>query len=386
MQEFLSQVPFSGSFRQFRNRGGIFSPEGLWFSSLLLLIFPVYLGHFSLEGLPIARYLIYGAAVAAYLALLFKILLLDDRSLLQLSLIGGTLLVLCVGCVYSGSRCIMTTFLLILSAKGISFRKIAQFFFGFFVVTAILNFGLLAAGVIEDRVTIRGEAIGYGNVRHSLGFGHPNNLGFWAMMIVFSGLLAFEKEKTWRICLVFSLLAAAVFFLCDSKAAFGASFLAIIGFAVAEKAEKRLNSFRSLPLLAVCSVLLIVLCYTVLSLIYHEDNRFLDLINTALSQRPLYSHNALEQFGISLLGSRPDFKWDPVDCLYTYAPICLGLIPSLIYLGLAMWSMYRAARHRKWSIVAVHLAAAIYSIMEYALLNPVHIPLFAAMAQLDDSE
>ena len=68
------------------------------------------------------------------------------------------------------------------------------------------------------------------------------------------------------------------------------------------------------------------------------------------------------------------------------APICLGLIPSLIYLGLAMWSMYRAARHRKWSIVAVHLAAAIYSIMEYALLNPVHIPLFAAMAQLDDSE
>ena len=171
MQGFLSRVPFSGGFPQFRNRRGAFSPEGLWFTSLLLLIFPVYLGHFSLEGLPIIKYLIYGVAIAAYLALLFKIVFLDDRSLLQLILIGSAVLILCVGCIYSGSRCIMTTFLLILSAKGISFRKIAQFFFGFFVVTAILNFGLLAAGVIEDMVIIRGEAIGYGNIRHGLGFG-----------------------------------------------------------------------------------------------------------------------------------------------------------------------------------------------------------------------
>ena len=386
MGAFFSQVPFPGFAKEFRNRSGVFSPEGLWFASLLLLIFPVYLGHFDLSGIPLAKYAVYSAAIAAYLLLLLKITFWDGNSIGQLIIMACVLFLLCVGCVFSGSRCYLNTFLLIFAAKGIPLRKISRFFFGFFLATTVFNFLLLAAGVVEDTILIRGEAIGNGNVRHGLGFGHPNSLGFWAMMVIFSGLMVCENRKQRWIPPALLVFSVAVFLASDSKASFGASLLALLLYAAIQFRENRLNTLKRAPELAAGAIVLIVVGYTVLSLLYRPDQAFFRLANAVLSERLVTSHNALKTFGISLFGSRPDFRWDPVDCLFTYAPICLGMIPSLLYFALALWSMYRAAKHRQWVTVAVHLAAAIYCTMEYSLINPIHIPLFAATARLTEPQ
>ena len=72
-----------------------------------------------------------------------------------------------------------------------------------------------------------------------------------------------------------------------------------------------------------------------------------------------------------------------MDSLYTYAPICLGLIPTLLYFGLNLTALYRAAKAGRWDITAVAFAGLLYSTMEYGLMNPVYLPIFAATACLD---
>ena len=79
-----------------------------------------------------------------------------------------------------------------------------------------------------------------------------------------------------------------------------------------------------------------------------------------------------------------DFGWDPVDSLYAYGPICLGVLPCLIYLCLAVYGTYRGAKAVRWEIAAIALAGMLYSTMEYSLINPIFPPLFAVCADLEN--
>ena len=72
-----------------------------------------------------------------------------------------------------------------------------------------------------------------------------------------------------------------------------------------------------------------------------------------------------------------------MDSLYAYAPICMGVIPSLLFFGLNLAALYRASKAGRWDIVAVAFAGLLYSTMEYGLMNPVHLPLYALTTRLD---
>ena len=294
-------------------------------------------------------------------------------------------MLLTVGTAVSGNRCFLSSFLLACSAKKIRFDKLSRFFFCFFLITYLLNLALVALGLAEDVVTIRGEAWGQGNLRHSYGFGHPNTLGFWGMLLVFSGLLACPRDKR-RVSFSLALLVLSIvlFRQTDSKAAFFSSVTAILLYNLALLWKpKALGSsrptwlFPGLMLLCVCVFLL-------LCLLYREDIALFRLCNTVFSQRLVYANQGFRLFGVSLFGAHVDFGWDPVDSLLGYAPICLGVLPSLVYLGLALVGVARSARYGRWDILAVAFAGLLYCTMEYGLINPINLPLFAVTASLSE--
>ncbi len=358
--------------------------EKLWFLCLFLLIFPVYLGHFPLPGA--AKLLIYGSSALAYCFLLLKIFLWDGYQKKQLWLLLLWVTILILGTAVSGNRCFLSSFLLAASAKGISFRNISRFFFGFFLCTLILNLLLVAFGILEDTVTVRGELWGNGNLRHSYGFGHPNTTAFWGMLLIFSGLLACPRGKrlpTMGICLILSLHS---FRLTDSKAAFFAALAAMFLLGCSMVLERPLKKADWMAPLLPALMLLFTLGFLGLCLGYREDSGFFNLCNTLFSQRLAYGHQGFQRFGFSLFGKTADFGWDPVDSLLCYAPICLGVLPSLVYLASTVWALYRSARAKRWDICALSLAGLLYCTMEYGLMNPVNLPLFALCATLSPEE
>lgn len=375
MGPFLSAVPF-------RAKRGF--PAWLWYAAMLALVIPVYLGHFPPAFVASIRYGIYAVSACAYALLALKIYFCDGHTVRELLGITGVLFLIAIGTIVSRNRCFLSCFLLVFSAKDIDFGKLCRICFGFFLFTLLLNFLLVAVGVLEDTVFTRWEVINHGTARHSLGFGHPNNLGFWTLLVIFSGLLSYAKTGRRMLPGVVAIGCSLCYFqVSDSKAALLASCAAAVLCILFYWIGPWLSSKKwSVP---VCLGLftLGIAIFLALSLLYHENNGFLSLCNKLLSDRLAYSSAGFRNFGASLFGASVDFGWDPVDSLYAYAPICLGLIPTLLYFGLNLTALYRAAKAGRWDITAVAFAGLLYSTMEYGLMNPVYLPIFAATACLD---
>ena len=374
MRSFLSAVPFRAK-RRF--------PKWLWYAAMLALVIPVYLGHFPPAFVAALRCGIYATSLCAYALLAVKIYFYDARTVRELLRITAVLILVGIGTVVSGNRCFFSSFLLVFSAGDMDFGKLCRFCFWFFFSTLLLNLLLVAAGLLEDTVFTRWESINYGAARHSLGFGHPNNLGFWALLIVFSGLLGYRPGKYHLLpgiaAIVFSV---CVFRISDSKAALLASLAAALLSMLSDRIGPRLSSKKWSVPLCMGLYLLGITVFLSLALLYREDSGFFSTCNALLSDRLAYSSAAFRSFGVKLFGARVDFHWDPVDSLYAYAPICMGLIPTLLYFGLNLMALYRAAKAGRWDIAAVSFAGALYSTMEYGLMNPIHLPLFAFSACL----
>ena len=358
--------------------------EYLWYSALILLLIPVYLGFCDTASLPLLKYTLLLGSLIGYCLLGLKIYFLDGHSPKELALYTGIFLLLGLGVVFSGTRALFSVFLLAFGAREVPFSRIAKLCLCFFLGVLTLNTLLVFAGVLEDTLLIRGEVWGQGNVRHTLGFGYPNTLALWGMAAVFAALLVFTRSY-WGIalCLV---LSQGLFLLTDSKAAYFSQLAAVFLCLLLRFLGPKLEGKRWVPWACGGLVALVAFGFVALSLLYREDSRIFGLLNTIFSQRLGYSNQGLRLFGISPFGAQVDFGWDPVDSLYTYGPICLGLVPSLLYLCLGVSSTWRAAKNGKWEMVAVLLAASLYCTMEYGLINPILVPVFGACARLTDAK
>lgn len=358
--------------------------EYLWYSALILLLIPVYLGFYNTASLPLLKYTLLLGSLIGYCLLGLKIYFLDGHSPKELALYSGIFLLLGLGVVFSGTRALFSVFLLALGAREVPFSRITRVCLCFFLGVLALNTLLVFAGVLEDTLLIRGEVWGQGNVRHTLGFGYPNTLALWGMAAVFAALLVFTRGY-WGIalCLV---LSQGLFLLTDSKAAYFSQLAAVVLCLLLRFLGPKLEGKKWVPWACGGLVALVAFGFVALSLLYREDSRIFGLLNTIFSQRLGYSNQGLRLFGVSLFGAQVDFGWDPVDSLYAYGPICLGLVPSLFYLCLGVYSTYRAAKNGKWEMVAVLLAASLYCTMEYGLINPILVPVFGACARLTDAK
>ncbi|MDD6856177.1 MAG: hypothetical protein PUD66_07115 [Oscillospiraceae bacterium] len=358
--------------------------EYLWYSALILLLIPVYLGFYNTASLPLLKYTLLLGSLIGYCLLGLKIYFLDGHSPKELALYTGIFLLLGLGVVFSGTRALFSVFLLAFGAREVPFSRIAKLCLCFFLGVLTLNTLLVFAGVLEDTLLIRGEVWGQGNVRHTLGFGYPNTLALWGMAAVFAALLVFTRSY-WGIalCLV---LSQGLFLLTDSKAAYFSQLAAVFLCLLLRFLGPKLEGKKWVPWVCGGLVALVAFGFVALSLLYREDSRIFGLLNTIFSQRLGYSNQGLRLFGISLFGAQVDFGWDPVDSLYTYGPICLGLVPSLLYLCLGVSSTWRAAKNGKWEMVAVLLAASLYCTMEYGLINPILAPIFGACAGLSEAK
>ena len=218
-------------------------PQWLWYACLLALLIPVYLGHFPAETVAALRLLILATSLVAYGILALKVYIWDGHTLRELLGISVILLLVGLGTIFSGSRCFFSCFLLVFSAKDQDFDKLCGFFFWFFFVTLLLNLLLVGAGVLEDTLSTRWEPINFGATRHSYGFGHPNTLGFWTLLLIFSGLL-YNPGRGHRVlpCLISVLLAFSVFRVTDSKAALLSSLAAVVLCLLAFRAGPWLSS------------------------------------------------------------------------------------------------------------------------------------------------
>lgn len=384
MNRLISAVPFHAVKTKFTDRFGQNAPQILWFCALLTVVYPVYSTLLGLDGIRPYRMTVLGLTVLGYLYMTCKICFLDDNNWGQLLGIGACLLCIAIGSLCAGNFNLLSTFLAVFSAKHVPFRRICKGYFCFFIAAILMNLLLLSLGVLEDISFARGEAIGHGIIRHGLGFGHPNSLGFWSMLLVFSALLTFDGHRRLPLYGILTVFVAITFLLSNSKAYLLAVLFALVFSLLVDRFSGLLDRIPCPAVFIGGGILLITAAFLTAALCFTPENRILSALSSFTSMRIELANWGIRDVGFSLFGQKTVYA-SPVDCLIVFAPIWLGIIPSLLYLGLNVYSACRAAAHRRWSIVVISIAAVLYCTMEYTLIHPVQMALFAAAAALDQN-
>lgn len=224
-----------------------------------------------------------------------------------------------------------------------------------------------------------------GAVRYNLGFSHPNSLGFMCMLIGMTFLLNVKKIDFKCIPMLLLLGTLCIVVPKSRTSAFVLFFmsvglLAVIlfqNFYFSIKVRKVLG----IAVLLVFTVIIILMYYIALTGSY----------NGAIFQslgsfwaRFAYGAKSFHDYGFSAIGQpyhpvgtaaimngADSASFFVVDCLYFYAPVFIGIIPTLVYLTLVYRAVWNSIRQCDFVFLLVQVSIFIYALSEYLIIFPV---------------
>lgn len=351
--------------------------EKIWFIAAALLMIPVFWEN-RVPGLPgIVKI---GCIGGAYLLLLYKIFFLDNTGARELPAAFAGVVVIGAGVYFSGTHTFMDMFMLVLGVRNVSFQKICRFFAWAIVLFFLITVVSCWTGLIEDYTEKRAKSVRF---RHGMGFGHPNEFGQWGLLVVIALLLARRGKLKLPDYLGMLLLMVGIYWLSDSRAALMGGILCILGVYLVSYLEEPLNNVELAPRWSAMLVVLAAVLFMAVAWRYDKKIDWMLKLNKLFSDRLRLSHKGFLQYGLPMLGQRFELKY-PLDALYVYVPIRMGVIPTAMYVAFAALAVSRGAKQGRWDLVAICLTLALYSAMEFGMVRFLNVTLFAAMAKLDE--
>lgn len=273
----------------------------------------------------VLRYLI--AFVAAV-----KIYFFSGYSIKELIAESVLLLVLGYSGQKGGDKTLLFSAMMIFAAKDVDMKKICRYAFFATAGVVVVLVSLAAFKIIPDSLQLRNDGL----VRHSFGFAHPNALGLWVMMAVSEFYAAYNEKLNVACYAVTAVVALAVYKATNSRA----SFIVMLLLAALTPAvkyvcqkEKSLKAVKKLFVFAIASVGILSI---VLMVIFNENNKVVDIISRAVSNRIYLGNIVYKEYGLSILGDGRligDAQMPVVDCVYMKISLTAGVLSlaALIY-------------------------------------------------------
>lgn len=282
--------------------------------------------------------------------------------------------------------------ILILGARGVSFRKILAVYVG--VTAALMAVVLLCTwrGVIEDWIFYRWS--GTASIeKHSFGFYYPNEFGAHVFFLCL-GIAGLRRERISFVEL--GLMVAAAGLLqryCYSRT----NFLCILLLAFCLLMWKLVKMLQfswnrsGFKLGIVCIALIPAFCCIFmigLSAMYYAKSAFFQWLDYLLSGRLSLSKNGFVNYGIKMFGQYVEMigvtldidveHYNFLDCSYVNVLIRYGLA-VFVSVGLLMAQInIRALRNRDAVLLLVVALCCIQSVMEHHLCDIAYHPLLLA--------
>lgn len=319
--------------------------------------------------------------------LMIKVWLLDDSSLGYK--LFSTAIVLITGFSYLQNHMDYRLFLLcvtVISAKGIDYKKITRLV----AVLAVVFLGILVAmyllGITSDGEFYRQLVDGSYTKRYTLGFKHPNTFGMWGLLIVSATVLSSKKPLKWYWYIVLAALMAVIYKLCDSRSSFIIAMAILVGVLVSDLLKKRLDECSWIPAVSVGICLIIPLMFYMCIYALKNNEPWAWQLNAMFSGRLQLALGWLQTEGISTIGHHINLKGTFLDDIYTYDLIVMGILPTLVWLGLMLKAVYRSAKNKNWTLVVIIMALFLYGTMERYMNCIVNIAMLAAFSDEEQKE
>lgn len=294
---------------------------------------------------------------------------------------------------------VLTMILLMLGARGISFKKIIKVYF---TVVAVLVIGVMLAsqiGLIENRAyNLNGR-----NIQLAFGFSYSTRFASHIFfLLLWYWYLRDSKLKYWESLLP---IAAGIFVWIFSRARLSTicSFL-LAGVMLCQtfqfrRAKRRETAYHMNPYCSCflsMSVTFATIIITALTVLYTPDNVLLNKLDRILSNRLFLSNKAMNIYGfqwwgqwIRLAGNgghlNGNLKYFYIDSALMQFSIQYGLILLVLFLVLFWVIGIRARKNQCWVILWVLAFSALHAMIEPQLLQLQYCPLLLALyAKIND--
>ena len=189
------------------------------------------------------------------------------------------------------------TAIFVFSARKIPFKNIARF-------VAILSFAFLVFIIISAYIGIIPNYRGSrgGSARWYLGFLYSLYPATIMTNITFL-VIFYRKEKIyWRELLILLLANAFIFYQTDSRLSFIVALLAIIISGFLKRKPDFLIHKKNFTFILSLAFIILALISIVISIKYNSDVEWQSRMNTLLSGRLTLQHQAMQKYGITLMG------------------------------------------------------------------------------------
>ncbi|WP_205017551.1 hypothetical protein [Streptococcus saliviloxodontae] len=211
-------------------------------------------------------------------------------------------------------------------------RHLVQVVFYTKLLLGIAVLTLFDLGIFQDFLTYRSGEVEE-KVRHSFGFGHPNSLGMYMVVLLMDYFLMMRKEKVSFLAYLmgfgFSLL---IFAASDSKLSLMVGLL-VLGISLL---KQRLNRIVIKGQLLFSGIMIAYLLGILLSFSYQENIPFFTSLNALFTGRLKYAHQYMVTYGLHLFSN--DYP-----SLYSYGVMLANenfYVDSLLRNGLVLYLFY----------------------------------------------
>lgn len=229
--------------------------------------------------------------------------------------------------------------------------------------------------------------------RHTLGFAHPNSLGFCVLLFCF--LYALIKS-IFMIYDYFIYLLLAFFCYKVPNSITSASLILLLTLFVLLSnniLRKEQGKIVNFSILIFCLIFVSAVLFLTYYITFTETFKtYLQSMPGSIWARFELSRKGYDIFGFSILGKYNEFMemfvpnvqkfgpkamWLILDCSYFFLPIIHGISVFLIFIGMLLWTIVRGVLFHKYLYTLIMLVIVVYGVSETTIFRSVMMPLFA---------
>ena len=291
---------------------------------------------------------------------------------------------------------VLNTALLIIGARGISFKKLVKIYFAISLILLLITIAAALTGHIENLVYMQEGR----NIRIAFGCNYPTDFSAHILYLVLAYAYLRKEKISYFELLLIGGLGVFVYIFCQAR--LNSICLGIIMFVFGGYKIwcKKCTKKKCIPFGWKISTVLSavpVLCVggmIICSMFFSSNNKFLVLLDRVLNYRLRLGKKGIDLYGLSYLG-----QWIPMqgnggtvkeqvnyfflDSSYLYVLLQYGIIVLMIILGAMLIINYRAYLNQDFVLILALCIVAIQCMVEHHLMDMAYNPfLWAVLADM----
>ena len=364
---------------------------------LYLLAFAVYIGFFFLGTTmfqiewPNFFYTDLRTVIAALI--LVRAAYSKQYKIWEVAVILGLYILFSMASSRNGYEEYMYLLILIIGARGISFKKLIKVYAAVTAVLLIITIAAALSGYIEN-LTYYQEGR---RTRYAFGINYPTDFSAILFFLILAWFYIRGKKLKYIELGIAGLLGIFVYWFCDARmntiCIIGASLVFAVHKFFSKKAEKKQKEYRickPISMLLILSGILCSLVMTGLTMLYSPNNPIIAFIDNALSSRLRLGHKGIDIYGFTLWGQNipmiglgsttkdVDFYFF-LDSSYIYNLLQFGLLIAVLLL--AAWTMIsgKAYIKKEWELLLILAIIAVQCMVEHHMVSVAFNPFWMAL-------